>query len=265
MHFTFYVLKKRYGNSLNSQGLITKRTNCEVVTNVPSKKRKCAVPPDHFRSKISFMRNCSIPNIMPYVYRTAFVTLETLNWLCVYMVAQFHAHQNKHLHSVKLSQGNTGDHPTTELSTALVVFSRQNNFCRQASISTSINLRRTAYYAVACPLLKTAFIEKLALPYVAHASANIPATVAVSLSSETRVACKRDISFLPPKRSFGPETVSLMLGGSTIPNWLTALRNVPSVVITAKHNSVVTCTSDLYVAYVAQGITITPPPPLRPV
>jgi len=37
------------------------------------------------------------------VYRRALVTLETLQWLCVYMIAQLHEHQNKHLLSVKFS------------------------------------------------------------------------------------------------------------------------------------------------------------------
>jgi len=37
------------------------------------------------------------------MYRTAPLTLETLHWLC-YMVAQLHAHYNKHMLSVKFSE-----------------------------------------------------------------------------------------------------------------------------------------------------------------
>ena len=32
-------------------------------TNVPSKARKYAAPPDHMRNEISFSRTCSIPNL----------------------------------------------------------------------------------------------------------------------------------------------------------------------------------------------------------
>ena len=48
--------------------------------------RKCAVPPDHLHSEISFLRTCNIPNVMPYVFRKAFVTLEALYCLRVHMV-----------------------------------------------------------------------------------------------------------------------------------------------------------------------------------
>ena len=56
----------------------------------------CAVPPDHLCSAaISFSRTSNIPNITSYIHRIAFVTLDTLHWLCVYMVAQLHANKNK--------------------------------------------------------------------------------------------------------------------------------------------------------------------------
>ena len=56
------------------------------------------------RSEISFSRTCNIPNLISYIYRIALLTLQTLYWLCVYIVAQSHAHWNKHLRSVKFSK-----------------------------------------------------------------------------------------------------------------------------------------------------------------
>jgi len=35
--------------------------------NVLSLVRKCAVPPDHLRSEISFSRTCNIPNLKSYI------------------------------------------------------------------------------------------------------------------------------------------------------------------------------------------------------
>ena len=64
----------------------------------------CAVPPDHLRSEISFSCTCNISNLISYAHRIAYLTLETIRWLCVYMVAQLHAHNwNKHLLGEKFS------------------------------------------------------------------------------------------------------------------------------------------------------------------
>ena len=72
-------------------------------SSVPSKVRNCAEPPDHLRSEISFSRTCNIPNLISCLYRIELLPLVTLHQLRVHMVAQLHAHQNKHLLSVKFS------------------------------------------------------------------------------------------------------------------------------------------------------------------
>jgi len=59
------------------------------MSNVPSKVRKCTVPPDHSRSEILFLCTSNIPNLISYVYRTAF---EMSHWLSVDVFAQLHVH-----------------------------------------------------------------------------------------------------------------------------------------------------------------------------
>jgi len=71
----------------------------------PSTVRKCAVPTDHLCSEISFSRTSNSPDLISYTYRIASVTLETLHCLCVYMLAQLHAHENKHLLNVHFYEG----------------------------------------------------------------------------------------------------------------------------------------------------------------
>jgi len=69
-------------------------------TNVPSKMRNCAPPPDHLSSEgISFSRTCSIPNLILYILHIA--PLKTFRWLRVCMVVQFYAHKKKN------AKGNT--------------------------------------------------------------------------------------------------------------------------------------------------------------
>jgi len=72
---------------------------------VPSKRRKCAVPPDHLRSEISFQRSCNIQNLTSHksIYCIALSPHEMLHWWCVCMVEQLHAHYNKRLLSVNFS------------------------------------------------------------------------------------------------------------------------------------------------------------------
>ena len=82
--------------------------NVRVATprgSVHSTVRECAMPTDHLCSEISFSRTSYSPDLISYIYRIASVTLETLYCLCVYKVAQLHAHKNKHLLSVHFSEG----------------------------------------------------------------------------------------------------------------------------------------------------------------
>jgi len=63
-----------------------------IVTNVPSKVRNCAEPPEHLRSEISFLCTCNIPNVLSNISCTALPTLQTLYWVSVDTMAQWHAH-----------------------------------------------------------------------------------------------------------------------------------------------------------------------------
>jgi len=63
-----------------------------IGSNVPSKVRRCAEPPDHLRGEISFSRTWNIPNLNIVCIFHNLLTLETPHWLYVYMVARLHAH-----------------------------------------------------------------------------------------------------------------------------------------------------------------------------
>jgi len=72
-------------------------TLIETLLIVPSEVRSwqlrmCATPPDHLRSEISFSRTGNILNLMSYTHCLELLTLETLHWLYIYMVAQLFAH-----------------------------------------------------------------------------------------------------------------------------------------------------------------------------
>jgi len=83
-----------------------------IVSSVPSYVRERAAAPDDLRSEISFSRTGNITNLISQLYCIALVTL---NWLCVYMIAKLHAHQNKYLLSVNFLRGNT-DRPSFQIS-----------------------------------------------------------------------------------------------------------------------------------------------------
>jgi len=51
-----------------------------------------SIPPDNLRSEMSFLRTCTNQNSVAYTYHISLLPLETLRWLCVYIVAQMHAH-----------------------------------------------------------------------------------------------------------------------------------------------------------------------------
>jgi len=87
-----------YGSGFHCKGRDSQR-QCSLYG------AKCAVPTDHLCSEISFSRTSNSPDLISYIHRIASVTLETLYCLCVYMVAQLHAHWNKHLLSVHFSEG----------------------------------------------------------------------------------------------------------------------------------------------------------------
>ena len=57
-------------SDLGSLSLLLNRADT-LVTNVPSRVRKCAKLPGHLRCEISFLRTCNIPNLMPHTYRIA--------------------------------------------------------------------------------------------------------------------------------------------------------------------------------------------------
>jgi len=66
-----------------------------LLSSIPSKVRKCATPSDLLRSEISFSRTCNTLKLILYVLRGP-VTLRTIHWLCVCMIAQLHAYWNQH-------------------------------------------------------------------------------------------------------------------------------------------------------------------------
>ena len=76
---------------------------CSAWIRVSSKVRNSAVPLDYLRSEISLSCTGNIPNLISHIYRIALIALEMRYWLCVYMVAQLHAHWNKHLRRVNFS------------------------------------------------------------------------------------------------------------------------------------------------------------------
>ena len=92
-HF-FEIYFKFVWNEHSSWNQLRKREG-KLQVSVPSTVRNCAIPPDNLRSEISFSRICNIANFISYIYSKAlvtFVTLETVHFLCVYMVAQLHEH-----------------------------------------------------------------------------------------------------------------------------------------------------------------------------
>jgi len=61
---------------LDSLSLLSNRAD-SLVTSVPFKVRKCAELPEHSRSEISFLRTCSIPNLISYIHRIVLSKLFT--------------------------------------------------------------------------------------------------------------------------------------------------------------------------------------------